>query len=276
MTVAIRLTAVQFGFPTSAPVLLRSIAHMFLSSIALVTIIDVSPLHLPAGYRRMLFIRGLFGTFAMVFVFKSLSYLPAGEATFIFACSPILTMLLSKVVLREASSVWDMVCALLALLGVWLIASPDASDVDDDQHIFGALIVLLGACFLAAGFVGVRGMGTRVHFMLSVFALGIIGTPVTAVLGGYAAMDQLLSNQRGTGVMFLGSLSAFGAQSFLNKGLQSSKAGQGIILKDLEVPFVYILELLVLGEKSSAVRISGSLLVVCAVVIMRFRSRIGM
>ncbi|KAI0562897.1 EamA-like transporter [Gracilaria domingensis] len=222
----------------------------------------------------MLLVRGLFGTIAMVFAFKSLSYLPAGEASSVFACSPILTMTLSKLILKEASSFWDLLCALLALLGVWLIAGISTSDIDGDQRLLGTFLSLLGACLSAAGFVCVRGMGTRVHFMLSVLALGVIGTPITAFLGGREAIHQLVANHKGTAVMLFGSFSAFAAQCSLSKGLQLTKAGQGIIIKNLEVPFVYGLALVVLGETSSAPRILGSLLVLCAVVIIGLRSHI--
>ncbi|PXF39863.1 Solute carrier family 35 member G1 [Gracilariopsis chorda] len=273
-TISIRLSATHFGFSTSASVLLRSIAHLVLSTMLLVSFVHQSPLNLPPLYLRMLFIRGLFGTVAMVLAFKSLSYLPAGEACSIFACGPILTMILSKLVLKDTCAVHDVLCALVALLGVWLIADPSTANSNGGQHVVGALLVLVCALFSAAGYVCVRGMGTRVHFMLSVFALGIIGTPVTAFLGGREAMHQIVYNRRGTAVMLLGSLSAFCAQTCLNKGLQSSKAGQGIIMKNLEVPFVYVLALLVLGEKSSVPRILGSFLVVCAVAIVGWRSQI--
>ncbi|CAN8072810.1 unnamed protein product [Agarophyton chilense] len=268
MTTAIRLGTTRFDFPTSAAVLLRSITHLVLSSIALGSVIRISPLGLPPSYRLLLAVRGVFGTIAMVLCFHSLSYLPAGEATAIFAFSPVITILLLKFVLNETTSIWDMALALVGILGIWLIAAPSSVG---DQHIIGALMLLIAACFAAAGYVCVRGMGTQVHFMLSVFALGVIGVPVTAVLGGKEAFHQILTNHKGTGILTLGSFAAFFAQSCLNKGLQSCKAGKGIIMKNLEVPLAYTLGLLFLDERPAMLRVFGSILVISAVVLVGLR-----
>ncbi|KAI0564387.1 hypothetical protein FGB62_26g15 [Gracilaria domingensis] len=98
--------------------------------------------------------------------------------------------------LKETSSVWDIICALIGICGVVLIAGPNASK----QDILGAVFAFLSACFAAAAYVCVRGMGTRVHFMLSVFALGAVGVLVTAVYGGKDVFRQIVHNHDGVAV----------------------------------------------------------------------------
>ncbi|KAI0564380.1 EamA-like transporter [Gracilaria domingensis] len=265
MTTAIRVATSRFGYSPYAAVLFRSFVHLILSTIVLKSIVHVTPLDLTPSQRCWLAVRGLFGTLAMTLVFCSLAYVPAGEATAIFAFSPILTMILSKLVLRETASIWDIVCAILGVFGIWLIADPNTSG---DQHVAGAIFILIGACFAAMAYVSVRRMGTDVHFMLSVFALGAVGIPVVALFGGKEAFQHVLSNHRGTGIVLLGSLAAFFAQSCLNKGLQSCKAGQAVVVKNLEVPSAYMLGILLLDERPTMARFLGSIVVVAAVVLI--------
>lgn len=267
ITIVVRLTATRLNYPPSAAVLLRSISHLVFSSIYLISF-RISPAGLQPSDRAILFLRGLLGTAAMVCAFNSLKFLPAGEATSIFAFSPIITIFLSKVVLNETTSVWDVTCAVVGFVGIILIGNPDASG---PLWILGAVLVFCGACFSACAYVCVRRMGFNVHFMLSVFSLGVCGVPVTALLGGRVALQQILTNKVGTGIVFLGSFGSFFGQICLTKGLQMSNAGQGIIMKNLEVPVAYLLSIIVLGERPTPTRIQGSILVVSAVVIVGIR-----
>lgn len=267
MTVLVRLTATRLNYPPSAAVLLRSISHFVFSSIYLISF-RISPAGLRPSDRGVLLLRGILGTAAMVCAFHSLKFLPAGEATSIFAFSPIITIFLSRIVLREATSLWDVTCAVVGLVGIMLIGNPEASGA---LWIFGAVSVFCGACFSACAYVCVRRMGFNVHFMLSVFSLGVCGVPATAFLGGRIAIRQILTNKVGTGIVFVGSFGSFLGQICLTKGLQMSNAGQGIIMKNLEVPVAYLLSIIVLGERPTFTRIEGSVLVVSAVIIVGIR-----
>ncbi|KAI0564386.1 solute carrier family 35 member G1 [Gracilaria domingensis] len=195
-TVAARLAVIRYDFHVIAIAFLRCFVQLALSSISLLAVIKVSPVDLSLTHKIVLFMRGICGSMALVLVYVSVAYLPAGVVSAITAFSPVLTMVLSWMFLKETSSVWDIMCALFGICGVLLITGPNASK----QDILGVVLAFLSACFAAAAYVCVRYMGTHVHFMLSVFAIGAVCVPATAIYGGKEMFRQIVHNHEGVAV----------------------------------------------------------------------------
>lgn len=268
MAVLVRMAEKMHGFPPFSSVLLRGIIHVSLSGYLAFAVFKVSPLNLPWHQRRLLLLRGVIGAVGMLCLFSALNYIPAGEVISIFAFSPILTMVLSRVVLTEHIHTVDGLCAILGLIGVFLIAQKGEAET---SHWLGCFLAFCGACAASTGYVCVRSMGTNVHFMLSVFSLSTFCVIGAAGLGQKEAMQPLLTNRSGAFVIVLASVCAFLGQSCLNKGLQLCHAGPGTIMRNLDVPIVYLLGIALLGEKPTVVRLSGSVLVVLASVLVGIR-----
>ncbi|KAI0564385.1 EamA-like transporter [Gracilaria domingensis] len=195
-SVTARLAVIRYNFHVIAIAFLRCFVQFILSSISLLGVVKVSAVALSRTHTTILFIRGVCGSIAIILVYASVAYLPAGVVSAISASSPVLTMMLSWVFLKETSSVWDIICALIGICGVLLIAGPNASK----QDILGVVLAFLSACFEAAGYVCVRGMGTHVHFMLSAFAIGAVCVPATAIYGGKEMLRQIVHNHDGVAV----------------------------------------------------------------------------
>ncbi|CAN8068678.1 unnamed protein product [Agarophyton chilense] len=259
--IVVRIAFKHFLFPSTAAMVLRSGTQCLFATTLLLCFVHISPFGLSQSKQFVLFLLGVFGCMAMVFVYEALSYLPAGDVTAVFAFTPIITMLLSKVILKEATSFWDIVCGLLGMIGVWMIAGPESSEKD----ALGVVFVLLGSVSAALAYICVRGLGTSVHFMIGVFASGAAGIPITAVLGGQNAFHQIITNLKGTGIMLLGCLAGFLAQCCTNRGFQLCNPGVGVIMMTLEIPFGYLFSMWLLDEKPSSWKIVGSILVIAAV-----------
>ncbi|KAI0563146.1 EamA-like transporter [Gracilaria domingensis] len=266
-TVLVRVAFLHFDFPASAAMILRSGSQFLFSSILLLTIFRKSLVSLSPQNQAVLFLRGTLGCIGLIAYYKALTYLPAGEVTAVFAFTPVLTMLLAKLILKEENTLWDVVCSILGIVGVWLIACPNGGG----ENMLGVLLVLISIFSSSFAYICVRGMGSEVHFMLCVFAFGAIAFPTTSYLGGHNALHQIFTNHKGTGIILLGSLWGFLAQCCLNRGLQLCNAGEGVIMMNLEVPTGYFLGLWLLGEKPSFLRIVGSTLVVSAVIMVGMR-----
>ena len=77
-----------------------------------------------------LFLLALTGGLRILFVFLSFSLLPLGDATTILFSSPVIVMILSKFILKEACGMFRVVAAVTLLTGVILVSKP--------PFIFGA------------------------------------------------------------------------------------------------------------------------------------------
>lgn len=268
MSVLVRMAETRYGFPPFSSVLLRGIIHVSLSAYLAFAVFKASILNLTWHERRLLLTRGVIGSAGMLCLFSALNFIPAGEVISIFSFSPIITMILSRILLAEQIHVLDGGCAILGLIGVFLIAQKGETET---SHWLGCFLAFCGACAASTGYVCVRSMGTNVHFMLSVFSLSVFCVIGAAGLGQLEAMKPLITNGPGSLVIILASACAFWGQCCLNKGLQLCHAGPGTIMRNLDVPLVYLLGIALLGEKPTFTRLSGSVLVVLASVLVGVR-----
>jgi drug/metabolite transporter (DMT)-like permease len=122
----------------------------------------------PRSARLLLVLRSLCGMTAYSLATYSFGVMPIGDATTIFLTSPVWAALLGFVVLREPLRLTDALALLLALVGVVLVARPEAlfgssrdgSAASGAQHarggLPGAYAALLGAIFAGSVAVLVR------------------------------------------------------------------------------------------------------------------------
>ncbi|CAN8068488.1 unnamed protein product [Agarophyton chilense] len=270
MGVLVRLAEQRYGFPPTSSVFLRGNVHILTAVILLATVFDASPMRLTPMQRRLLAFRGFIGACGMLCCYESLNYIPAGEMISIFSFSPVITMGLSHFLLREHVSLLDLLSAVIGLFGVFLIAHPDDSQ-SASSRVFGCIAAFCGACFASTGYVCVRRMGANVHFMLSVLSLSMCCVIGSFMLGPVHVLSPIFTNATGSFIVLLSSVFAFLGQCCLNKGLQLCRAGPGVLMRNLDVPLVYLLAVVVLNEKPDATRLVGSSLVIVATLMVGVR-----
>lgn len=209
----------------------------------------------------------------MAAFFYSLHLLPIGEAVSIFFISPIITMLLSNLVLAEPITRIDAIAAGVSLAGIILVARPGFGFLFSfaPHRIVGVLSAMTAALFSAFAYVTVRNLGTSVHFMTNVFSLGFASVLMSLVLGGGMTPAYIIQMKEPIGLALLSSLFAFAAQSFLNNGLQHCPAGPGALVRNLDVPMAYVLGLTFLNERPNFMSFAGSSMVVCGTVMVGLR-----
>jgi drug/metabolite transporter (DMT)-like permease len=76
--------------------------------------------------KKLLFVRGLAGTIALVTYFYSLQHMPLASAVTIQYLSPILTVLMAHFILREKATPYQFLCFFIAFLGVLLVKGFDS------------------------------------------------------------------------------------------------------------------------------------------------------
>ena len=127
--------------------------------------INISKLHL-------LFLRGLFGTIAMLFFFYTIATIPLAEAVILNKTSPFFVTILAYYLMKETISLNTMFALIIGFIGVILIIQPFGIVLSLD-HIFG----VLGGFFAAAAYATIKKIkdiyDARV-IMLSFMGIGVI------------------------------------------------------------------------------------------------------
>ena len=183
--------AVGSRLPVAEVVLARSAVSLVLS----IVMLRQAGLE-PWGQRRgLLVLRGVIGTAALLCVFAALTQLPLAAATVLQYLQPTFTALLAWVLLRERVGSRVLLAALLGVLAVALLSSPQelagllgplAKPLLGHRQVplplAGVLLALAGALLSACAYVSVRALGRSEHPLVIVFYFPLVGLVITAPL----------------------------------------------------------------------------------------------
>ena len=183
--------AVGSRLPVAEVVLARSVVSLVLS----IVMLRQAGLE-PWGQRRgLLVLRGVIGTAALLCVFAALTQLPLAAATVLQYLQPTFTALLAWLLLRERVGARVLLAALLGVLAVALLSSPQelagllgplAKPLLGHRQVplplAGVLLALAGALLSACAYVSVRALGRSEHPLVIVFYFPLVGLVITAPL----------------------------------------------------------------------------------------------
>lgn len=283
------LTAVSFGmgnlfihhaqttsnFPASSTLFVRSVVHIVFCLICVLPFRQTrrAVFSMTGRQLAMLAVRGVSGACCLISLYNSLTLIPVGDTTAIFFLSPAFTMILSHFLLGEHVTSVDVGAILLAVAGAFLITRPNSSDVSPTatlvvpfaNRLLGSALATLAAFLGATSYTIIRSLGTSFHFITSVFSLAVCSCIASIYFGGAISLTRLQDYGWDGAAIVLSSLLAFLAQVTITTGLQRCRAGPGVLVNTVEVPFSYILGVLFLHEAVSPMRIFGACMIVSAV-----------
>ena len=125
--------------------------------------------------------RGLVGTTAMGLGFTALGLLPLPEVTALGYAAPVLTVVFAAMFLGERVRAFRLSAVVLGLVGVVIILSPRLTvlsiEAADKMEAVGALLMLMGAVFMA---------------LAQVFVRKLVGTESTAAIVFYFSITATL------------------------------------------------------------------------------------
>lgn len=200
----------------------------------------------PANLRQTLWLRGFAGSTNLIFLYLAVAALPLGDAVTITYLSLVLIPIVSKIFLKESFTVVDVVFAIVALVGVTLIARPsflfhDAYD-DDQSQKFGTIYALISAALRTVSIVTLRKLGPGTHPFLNMIYYSICGSVTTATI---LIIAQNLFELPCIGsvpyILCMGVIGVVG-QYFLTMSTKTERAGTVAILKSSQIIFVYIMQ----------------------------------
>lgn len=239
-----------------------------------------SPLGPPKA-RRLLLIRSCSGMTAFSFATYAFGVMPIGDATTIFLTSPIWAALLGRIILKEHLHPIDMMTIVVALVGVVLVARPEAlfgceRSLCDQSGGSGALpgsyAVIIGALFAGSVAVLVRLLKRHGDVQPEIIAhayafVTVILSPVGFFLPGQAPKFSSLRDPSHTiSLCILIGLLAIPNQLLVNAGLLRTPAALGSMMRLVDVPATFLLQVAFFEEAVHGLSICGaSLITVCTI-----------
>ena len=215
--------------------------------------------------RKLLFLRGLFGTTALYFFFVTVQNIPLASAVTIQYLSPIFTTIIAIFLLKESVKPLQWIFYAMAFSGVLFIERFDAR-----ISIFFLVIGIFSAFCSGVAYNLVRSLREREHPLTVVLHFQIVGLIVGFL---FTLFDWKMPVGWDWIYLFLvGGFSQLG-QIFLTAALQKEKAASVAIINYSGLIYGLLFGWLIFGEAQQTASLAGMFLVVCGVVLSVIYSR---
>ncbi len=215
--------------------------------------------------RKLLLMRGLFGTTALYLFFVTVQNIPLASAMTIQYLSPIFTTIIAIFLLKESVKLFQWFCYALAFVGVLCIEQFDA------RITFVFLVFGVTSAFCSgAAYNLVRTLRGREHPLTVVFHFQFVGLLVGSA---FTVFDwQTPGGWDWLYLFFIGVFSQLG-QIFLTDALQKERAASVAIVNYTGLLYGLLIGWFVFGETQTFASLAGMILVVAGVVLSVLYSR---
>ncbi len=214
--------------------------------------------------KRLLFLRGFFGTSALFLFFLTLKNLPLALAMTIQYLAPIFTSVFAIFLLREKLSRLQIVFYAIAFAGVLLIER-----FDEEVSITFLLFGIVSAMCSGVAYNLVRRLREREHPLTVVFHFQLFG-----MIAGLIAILFVWKTPVGWHWLYLILIGVFSqlGQVFLTKSLQRERASNVAIINYTGLIYAIAIGWFIFSETLSPATYIGMLLVVMGVLLSVVRS----
>eukprot|EP01006_Ploeotia_vitrea_P062739 TRINITY_DN84321_c0_g1_i1.p1 TRINITY_DN84321_c0_g1~~TRINITY_DN84321_c0_g1_i1.p1 ORF type:complete len:377 (+),score=21.09 TRINITY_DN84321_c0_g1_i1:160-1131(+) len=233
--------------------------------------------------RRLLALRGVFGTIGLAGMIFALKRLPIGDAVCISFTSPVITTLFARIFLKEKYEWVDAVGAVGALIGVILIGKPpflyeipgigplipEIAGNETSAQLFGVVAALTMSVMTAGVYCAVRVIGDRVSVLVPVTWFCAMGT----IMGFFGMLVEGWQPLTVPSVLILLAIgfSGFLGQSFMTHALQIEKASKASVCMYVQVICAFLWELVLFGTIPDWASVVGAFFIVAFVFVIIWR-----
>jgi drug/metabolite transporter (DMT)-like permease len=209
--------------------------------------------------RKILIIRGITGTIALVAYFITLQNIPLAGAVTIHYMAPIFTSLLGILIVKERVSPWQYLFFLLSFIGILVIQG-----VDTRITTGYALIGIFGAVFTGLAYNMIRKLKHSEHPLVIIFYFPLVSIPVTGLITLYnwvlpVSLDWLF-------LLLVGVLTQLG-QFYMTKSYQSEELSKVSVISYIGILFALCYGFLFFDEHYTFAAYLGMLMVLLGVVL---------
>ena len=220
----------------------------------------------PWGYqKKLLLIRGLFGTLALFCIFKALIILPIATATVIQYIYPTFTVISAYFILKENINTKIVYSIIIGWLGIILVSQPQWTSSNNIFSIVIAIsIALIGAIMTSLAYICVRKLSAKEHPLVIIYYFPLVSIPLSIPL--LINNFILPSGIEWLWIIGIGFFTQIG-QLCITEGLRLIPAGQATSLNYSQVIFSSIWGVLIFQEAITKTIYLGGLCVLISTII---------
>jgi drug/metabolite transporter (DMT)-like permease len=244
--------------PAHELILFRSIVSIVLS----VAMLQKLGVPLLGNNKKVLLMRGIFGTTALLLFFYTLQNIPLASAVTLQYLSPIFTALFAAIFLKEKMQIKQWLYFGVSFAGVALIKG-----FDERISVIFMLTGICSAMFSGMAYTCIRQLKDTEHPVVVVLYFPLVAIPIMSVLSYLNWVTP-----QGTDWLYLLLMGLFTqiAQILMTKGIQSGVANKMISLKYVGTIYALAIGYLLFGESYGIMSLLGIAMVIAGV-ILNFR-----
>jgi len=247
--------------PAHELILFRSIVSIVLS----VAMLQKLGIPLLGNNKKVLLMRGIFGTTALLMFFYTLQNIPLASAVTLQYLSPIFTALFAAIFLKEKMQIKQWLYFGISFAGVALIKG-----FDERISLTFMLIGICSAMFSGMAYTCIRQLKDTEHPIVVVLYFPLVAIPIMSVL---SYMNWV--TPQGTDWLYLLLMGLFTqiAQILMTKGIQSGLANKMISLKYVGTIYALAIGYLLFGESYGIMSLLGIAMVISGVVLNLWKKK---
>ncbi len=214
--------------------------------------------------KKYLLLRGIFGTVAMILYFYTVQQMPLASAVTIQYLSPIFTVIIAGILLKESPRPMQWLFFAVSFGGVFMVKG-----FDPRVSITDLLLGIGAAVGSAFAYNFIRKLKSSDHPLVVVFYFSLITVPIVGV---YSCFNWVVPTMEEWGVMIAIGLAVTIAQIFMTKGYQLEKAANISNFNYLGTIYALILGFFLFDETFGLLTFAGIGLIIFGVLMSsRFR-----
>ena len=260
------------GIPVLEIVAVRSIVS------GIISYVDIKRKKIPLfGHNKVLLIaRGTVGSFALMFVYYTITTLPLAEATLLQYLHPVFTAILALFFLKETIQRSTIACIVISLLGLFIIIQPNLAQsnlqLDSGVHYPWLSIGsgVLGAFGSAVAYIIVKKLTKTDDSSVIIFYFPMVAFPVSMILLG---SDFVVPSLAAASLLILIGIFTQVGQVGLTKALHCADANKATAYAYVQVLFSVFIGWAYFSEVPMTTTIIGGGLIMVGALINVFWKR---
>ena len=256
----------SLGIPVLEIVAARAIVS------AIISYADIKRKNIPLwGHNKVLLIaRGTVGSFALMFVYYTVTTLPLAEATLLQYLHPVFTAILALFFLKETIQRSTIACIVISLLGLFIILQPNLAQPNLQlssgvQYPWLSISAgVLGAFGSAVAYVIVKKLTKTDDSSVIIFYFPLVAFPISMIMLG---SDFVVPSLAATGLLILVGIFTQVGQVGLTKALHSADANKATAYAYVQVLFSVFIGWAYFSEVPMATTIMGGGLIMVGALI---------
>lgn len=209
--------------------------------------------------------RGFFIALATLCFFTSIFLMPLATATSIQFVNPMITAIISAIILREAASMKSWIATITAFIGVLIVLRPNFLELG-----WAAILPLVAAFGLSGMMIANRAVASTGSILLMQFIIAAIAAPIlimSAIIGHFSGFEPLiitLPNWHIIGICALVACTASFSHWFIYKATVKASAAAVAPMVYIQLLIAIIIGMIFYGDYPDALSLFGAGIIIAS------------